>query len=195
MLAIHVGQYALLCTSWSPFGLFLLCPMFFFAAFTDWEIYALPSSQMNSVICSGSSVLTIYISPLRHNRNIAEQCAQALCILSLWLWRFQITYYKFSCQQIKHDVPRPFSGPMVTHMTLYGRSISIRKGVKNDAFFLFTSRIFFGHRKKSLFSGWYLTKRYWNKFTLPLPTYFLKFWLIRHESQLPLFSKYVFIIP
>ena len=48
-------------------------------------------------------------------------------------------------------MPRPFSGPIVTHMTLYGRSISIRKGVKNDAFFLFTSRIFFGHRKKSLF--------------------------------------------
>ena len=77
----------------------------------------------------------------------------------LWLLRYQITH-KFSCQQIKHDVPRPFSGPMVTHMTLYGRSISIKKGVKNDAFFLFTSRIFFGHRKKSLFSGWYLTKRY-----------------------------------
>ena len=164
--------------------------MFFFAAITDWEIYALPSSQMNSVICSGSSVLTIYISHLRQKRNIAEQCAQALCILSLWLLRHQITY-KFSCQQIKHDVPRPFIGPMVTHMILYGRSISIRKGVKNDAFFLFTSRIFFGHRK-NLFSGWYLTKRYWNKFTLPLPAYFLKFWLIRHESQLPLFFKICF---
>ena len=58
--------------------------------------------------------------------------------------------------------------------------------------FSFLPRGFFWSSQKNPFSGWYLTKRYWNKFTLPLPAYFLKFWLIRHESQLPLFFKICF---
>ena len=76
----------------------------------------------------------------------------------LWLLRYQITH-KFSCQQIKHDVPRPLSGPMVTHMTLYGRSIS-KEGCKKRCIFPFYLEDFFWSSQKNLFSGWYLTKRY-----------------------------------
>ena len=68
---------------------------------------------------------------IEDNREISQSNVLRhfwLCILSLWLLRYQITY-KFSCQQIKHDVLRPLSGP-ITHITLHTWPFAVDRFLK-----------------------------------------------------------------